>query len=74
MDFYSLKIFVIRCEDWAVHWLQVGYWRVCAKRSFSSPRSDERTWYQAQFLVNDYADIFPRLLSNLDKQHIAASL
>ena len=26
MDFCSLKTFVIRCEDWAVHWLQVGHW------------------------------------------------
>jgi hypothetical protein len=58
MDFCSLKTFVIRREDWAVHWLQVGHWG-----------ESERTWYRAQLLVDDYADIFPCLLNNLDKQY-----
>lgn len=57
-----------------MHWLQVGYLGESAGGSFSSPCSDEGTWYQAQLLVDDYADIFPCLRSNLDKQHIAASL
>ena len=66
MDFCGLKIFVIRCEEGLLG-------RVCADGSFSSPRSDEGTWYQAQLLVDDYADIFPCLRSNLDKQHIACN-
>jgi hypothetical protein len=70
MDFCSLKTFVIRCEDWAVHWLQVGHWGESVGTDHSAaPRSDERTWYRAQLLVDDYADIFPCLLNNLDKQY-----
>jgi hypothetical protein len=51
--------------------------RVCADRShraFSSPRSDEGAWYQAQLLVDDYADIFPLLAQQFRQAKYRAEL
>jgi len=36
MDFCGLKIFVICSEDWAVYWLQVGYWGESARTDHSA--------------------------------------